>query len=229
MNTTMIDEILSRTLEDVHLSRGERRSLREAFEGLSMDPHDLNHVRNRAFQLALERAACAGDTRLVAWLHDVIKLIDTLRAEPRQQPSCEALFSPGTACLERLVALISATQHVADICVYTITDNRISDVLLDAHRRGVKMRLITEDSKTWDTGSDIEKLESAGVKVEDDHAASLMHHKFAIFDRTTLVTGSYNWTRSAASSNQENLVVTSHEPLVKAFSAEFERLWTAFS
>lgn len=44
----------------------------------------------------------------------------------------------------------------------------------------------------------------------------------------SLATGSYNWTRSAASSNQENLIVTSHPPLVRDFAAEFERLWDAF-
>jgi cardiolipin hydrolase len=55
-----------------------------------------------------------------------------------------------------------------------------------------------------------------------------MHHKFAIFDRTYLVTGSYNWTRSAASYNEENIVVSDDRRLVSAFSGTFEKLWEKF-
>ena len=55
-----------------------------------------------------------------------------------------------------------------------------------------------------------------------------MHHKFAVFDRKVLLTGSYNWTRSAASENQENLIVTEAPGLVRSFAAEFDKLWAAF-
>lgn len=47
-------------------------------------------------------------------------------------------------------------------------------------------------------------------------------------DRRLLVTGSYNWTRSAAERNRENLAVTDDWRLVAAFGEEFERLWTEF-
>ena len=56
-----------------------------------------------------------------------------------------------------------------------------------------------------------------------------MHHKFAVFDGRTAVTGSYNWTRSAARVNQENLVVSDDPRLVKPLVEEFERLWEKFS
>ena len=56
-----------------------------------------------------------------------------------------------------------------------------------------------------------------------------MHHKFTVFDGATLVTGSYNWTRSAANANQENIVVTADRALVDAFEAQFEKLWRQFA
>ena len=52
-----------------------------------------------------------------------------------------------------------------------------------------------------------------------------MHHKFALFDGTVLLTGSYNWTRSAAAQNNENLIVTNDHRLATAFSSLFDRLW----
>ena len=51
------------------------------------------------------------------------------------------------------------------------------------------------------------------------------HHKFAVIDSERVVTGSYNWTRSAAEHNEENILVT-HDPRVaRRFQEEFDRLW----
>ena len=52
-----------------------------------------------------------------------------------------------------------------------------------------------------------------------------MHNKYALFDNRRLLTGSYNWTRSAAKCNEENFIITSDAKLVKAFSCAFEQLW----
>ena len=47
------------------------------------------------------------------------------------------------------------------------------------------------------------RLARSGIAVAFDSSPHHMHHKFAIFDLTRLLTGSYNWTRSAAESNEE--------------------------
>ena len=228
MDREAIDRLLTQTLEDIHFSRAERHEVRRQLEDFARGPHDLNMVRNRGFALASERVSSEKDRLLLEWLRELVRVVDSQRPRTQEGVSCQALFSPGTACLERLVAMIHGTRRSLDACVYTITDDRITRPLLEAHDRGVKVRVITEDSKALDVGSDISRIEAAGVPVEDDDAPSLMHHKFAIFDGVSLATGSYNWTRSAASSNQENLIVTSHPPLVRDFAAEFERLWEAF-
>ena len=55
-----------------------------------------------------------------------------------------------------------------------------------------------------------------------------MHHKFAIFDASVLLNGSYNWTRSAFQSNRENLVTT-HTSLVTKFAKAFDAMWNDFA
>jgi phosphatidylserine/phosphatidylglycerophosphate/cardiolipin synthase-like enzyme len=52
-----------------------------------------------------------------------------------------------------------------------------------------------------------------------------MHHKFAVFDASLVLTGSYNWTRGAAIENEENVIVSGDPRHVTAFSRAFERLW----
>ena len=52
-----------------------------------------------------------------------------------------------------------------------------------------------------------------------------MHHKFAVLDGGTLLTGSYNWTRGAAEKNYENLVLLEEPSLVAEFLGQFEKIW----
>jgi cardiolipin hydrolase len=54
-----------------------------------------------------------------------------------------------------------------------------------------------------------------------------MHHKFAILDEEVILTGSYNWTRSAAHYNHENILVTNDAAVVARYRDCFENLWPA--
>jgi phosphatidylserine/phosphatidylglycerophosphate/cardiolipin synthase-like enzyme len=93
----------------------------------------------------------------------------------------------------------------------------------------VAVRIITDNDKAFDRGSDVERLARSGIDVCVDRTSHHMHHKFAIFDRKRLLTGSYNWTRSAASSNEENFIIVDNPRLRSSFQDEFDRLWKEFS
>ncbi len=136
-------------------------------------------------------------------------------------------FSPGSQCRDALDKHISETNLTLDICVFTITDNHLRDKILDASNRGVKVRIITDNEKMEDIGSDIEYFSRNGIPVKIDNTKYHMHHKFAIFDGKQLATGSYNWTRSAFTMNNENLVVLGHRKIVTSFQKEFEQLWSS--
>jgi phosphatidylserine/phosphatidylglycerophosphate/cardiolipin synthase-like enzyme len=84
---------------------------------------------------------------------------------------------------------------------------------------------VTDDDKSYDRGSDIARFEKAGIPVKTDNSPAHMHHKFALFDRKLLLTGSYNWTRSAANHNHENVIVSSDPRLIAPFRTMFDRLW----
>lgn len=144
-------------------------------------------------------------------------------------PASYAFFSPGPDCLGHIVNRFLAARSTVDVCVFTITDDRISRAMLDARRRGVTIRVISDDEKSGDLGSDIPRFREAGIEVRIDHSPFHMHHKFALFDRTRLVNGSYNWTRGAADSNEENIIDTGDAGLVRAFAGEFEKLWAKFA
>jgi len=146
-----------------------------------------------------------------------------------EQPKiAEALFFPRDGNIDRILGYLDSCVKTLDVCVYTITDDRISSLMVKLHRRGVQVRVITDDEKSIDLGSDIATLSSVGIKVRMDNGKSFMHHKFAILDNMVLMTGSFNWTRAASQENQENIIFTNEKNLVVEFHNEFNRLWEQF-
>lgn len=221
--------ILHQTLEDQLISRGERSALLKVLSEVDASQATLDVYRHEAFDLAREIIATAVDkTQVFDWLEEVIKLL-----KPTQSPIdtviSEAYFSPGDEPRNRIRSLLRQARASVDICVFTITDDDISEVIAETHNRRVAVRIITDDHKSDDTGSDIDKLQNIGIPVAYDDSPFHMHHKFATFDKSIVLCGSYNWTRSAADSNEENIVISNDPQLVKTFQQLFNKLWTRYS
>jgi phosphatidylserine/phosphatidylglycerophosphate/cardiolipin synthase-like enzyme len=232
MNLEDFKMFLRASLADHQLSRGERRALSQTLEELKFDPAELDLLRRSAFELVREQlAGVPQSTPAVDWLEDVLKLLGRgagSPTSPARGPLSEAYFSPGDACRNRISGLFREAKTSADVCVFTITDDRITGAIVDAHRRGVRVRIITDNDKAFDVGSDIEMLQAAGIEIRPDITDHHMHHKFAIFDGALLLNGSYNWTRSAADYNEENIVVTTDPQLRQQFQQMFDKLWEKF-
>jgi mitochondrial cardiolipin hydrolase len=222
MNPDPIRDLLVRSLQSVHLSRKDRQALAEALE--DGDDRARRAVRQRAFELARETGGSIEISPLLEWVEAVVEA--TFRAERTPvADASEAHFSPGDACYRRIAGLFDRAERSVEVCVFTITDDRISDAILAAHARDVAIRIVADNSKALDLGSDIERFERAGIPVRVDRTEYHMHHKFALFDARFLLTGSYNWTRGAADSNEENIIVTPDAHLVRSFATAFEGLW----
>jgi cardiolipin hydrolase len=226
MNTEELDQALRATLEDGRLSRSERQALAHVLSETPLDAARSSQLRARAFVLARERTTEPRALEALGWVEELVKLLAHAQL-PSATGSSRAYFSPGEACLSAILGQLGAARVTLDICVFTVTDDRIARAILAAHARGVSVRVITDNDKQYDGGSDIEQLRGAGIALKVDETEHHMHHKFALVDGTTLLNGSYNWTRSASAFNEENLIVTSEPGLVSAFSRQFAQLWDA--
>ncbi|MFZ5636166.1 MAG: phospholipase D-like domain-containing protein [Pseudomonadota bacterium] len=227
MDFAELDRVLRESVVDGVLDDEEKFELRAIGSGLSRDR--VRYLRNRAFDLVRERwnAPEAAPPELLRWLEQVIRTLDAGADPPPVE--AQAWFAPGDDCLRRLRELCLGAKRSIDVCVYTISDDRLCEALIDAHLRGVAVRILSDDHKVHDVGSDVLRLRARGVEVRLDDSAFHMHHKFALFDGLRLASGSFNWTRSASEGNEENLVVTDDARLVRAFAARFERLWAKFA
>jgi phosphatidylserine/phosphatidylglycerophosphate/cardiolipin synthase-like enzyme len=217
---------LDATLADARLSDDERRVLVHTLREASPPEDGLRQLRNRAFDLVRARTADPEQLSLLKWLEGVVRAIDTGRGtDSGMAVRSQAFFSPGTACLQAIRQQLRAAKRSVDLCVFTLSDDRITAEVLAAHRRGVSLRCISDNDKEFDLGSDIGQLRAAGIPVAVDRTEAHMHHKFALFDGARLLNGSYNWTRSACEFNEENLVLTNDPSLVRRFADEFDTLW----
>lgn len=215
---------LAQSLADRRLDDAEKRDFALALREAAPGHEALSQLRNRAFELARAQLGQAEGQELLRWLEGVMRAIDTARV-PAAPARSHACFSPGLGCLDTIVSHLRGARRRVDLCVFTLSDDRIAHEVLGAHRRGVALRFITDNTKEFDAGSDVARLRAAGIPTAVDRTDAHMHHKFAIFDGSWLLNGSYNWTRSACEHNEENLVATNDAALVRQFQAEFDALW----
>ena len=218
-----MDEIINRlkqSIEDEIFSKDDKRSIKDLVSKSSLSPHQLNFLRSKVYELGNEKATDANYRFILEW---VKQANSALRTKPRD--IAEAFFSPGESCRAAITQQIEKSIKQLRICVFTISDDRIANAIVLAHRKGVDVRIITDDDKSLDVGSDIQSLAREGIAIKMDNTPNHMHNKFMVTDERLAITGSYNWTQSAARFNNENIILVSEAGVVKSFLNEFDKLW----
>ena len=144
-----------------------------------------------------------------------------------------------------LLSYIKSAKKSIDICVYCISCFEIADVVLERHKVGVRVRVITDLSMEIAHGSQNPRFmkdgmltateckafinsflfEIIGIRVQVNKPPFLMHHKFFIIDDELICCGSFNWTSQAVTGNNESVIVTNDSWAVQPFVTEFKKLW----
>ncbi|MDX2287164.1 MAG: phospholipase D-like domain-containing protein [Bacteroidia bacterium] len=226
--STNLEALFRQAFEDGIFTKAERQALAQILleEPLTDQARSVLHAK--VFGIAAESMGDPGDRRILEWLETATRLLHPGRQAPAQPSGTQVYVSPGTECLHAIQSMLRSAREQMDICVFTISDDRITEEIFACHARGVQVRIITDDDKSLDDGSDIRRLARGGVPVRMDRTEYHMHHKFAVADQARVLTGSYNWTRSAAEYNEENLLITSDPAAVRRFSELFGELWEQF-
>ncbi len=111
---------------------------------------------------------------------------------------CECYFFPNPSNEQRVVNMFRTCKKSLDIAIFTFTRDSIAQAILDAHQRGLKIRLLGDDGNSKVKGSDVRVLASVGIPCKTDNNARFhMHNKMAIIDNSVVITGSFNWTNQA--------------------------------
>ncbi|XP_046644496.1 mitochondrial cardiolipin hydrolase-like [Daphnia pulicaria] len=134
-------------------------------------------------------------------------------------------FSHTTTGFRQLLSHIKSARKSIDIAVYCISCFEIADVVLQRHKVGVRVRVITDQSMEIAFGSQNHRFMKDGIRVHTNKPPFLMHHKFFIIDDELLCSGSFNWTSQAVTGNNESVIITNDPWTVEPFCAEFQKLW----
>ena len=147
--------------------------------------------------------------------------------------STQAFFSADQELVPVISDEIQAAEESIHLAIYTFTQADIRDALYDASLvRGVEVLLCADAGQSYTLDDQQKALrilrDSAGVdvRVADGFGGGIMHHKLAIIDQHTVLTGSFNYTRSANEINDENLVILSSPDLAIRYEQAFQDLWT---
>lgn len=129
----------------------------------------------------------------------------------------------GDPCDALLAEAIGAARRVVRVQAYLFTSAPLAQALRRAHERGVEVRVILDQSQVSDRYSVATYLRHAGIPVAIDRKPAIAHNKVMIFDDRAVFTGSYNFTKSAATRNAENGILIQDDP---ALARAYVENWT---
>jgi phosphatidylserine/phosphatidylglycerophosphate/cardiolipin synthase-like enzyme len=139
--------------------------------------------------------------------------------------------------------LLSTSNEQVNLALFVFSEPALGHVLQTQHQRGVKVQgLIDRQFAYREYSSALMLMGVAGdnicqtaqtgfqplatIGVPTLPTGDLLHHKFAVIDRRTVITGSHNWSNAANYSNDETLLAIEDNSTVAAhFDREFDRLY----
>ncbi|WP_024634251.1 MULTISPECIES: phospholipase D-like domain-containing protein [Paenibacillus] len=126
-----------------------------------------------------------------------------------------------------LIQVIDDAQDTLDISIYSLTERNITNSIINAQQRGVKVRVITDRSQSEgeSQAERIHQLLDKGIEVKENTHSGLMHHKTTIADRSVVTTGSFNYSTAATKYNDEVLVVIHDNAIAEYWSDVFQEMW----
>jgi phosphatidylserine/phosphatidylglycerophosphate/cardiolipin synthase-like enzyme len=142
--------------------------------------------------------------------------------------------------------LLAGARDRADLALFVFSSQQLGNRVSALHDRGVAIRLLVDPGFSNRYFSEV--LDLLGMELPDHRclvqgenqprqsgidgvgtprlaAGDKLHHKFAVLDNRRVITGSFNWSPSAAHKNDETVLVIDSPLLAAHFRAEVDRLW----
>ena len=137
----------------------------------------------------------------------------------------EVCFSPKGGCTDMIIKTILAAKKSIYVQAYSFTSAPIVRALIAASARKVKVSILVDKSNVSTieptcVGRDrtaMSLLPGTKVWYAVDKAHAIAHNKIMIMDENTVLTGSFNFSGAAESSNAENMIRLIGAPRAKLY------------
>jgi phosphatidylserine/phosphatidylglycerophosphate/cardiolipin synthase-like enzyme len=149
-----------------------------------------------------------------------------------------------------IARVLKAATRTVDLALFVFSEQNLSNILASRHQQGVQVRALIDSGFIYRDYS--EGLDMMGVALANPQCryeqgnqpwrqaiatvgtpqlaeGDILHHKFGLIDKRTVITGSQNWSSAANHNNDENLLVINNSTVAAHFQREFDRLYQTAS
>lgn len=184
----------------------------------------LTNPKKAAYNRVYNRTTVGCGTLVILALVVVVFLVVIATAEEfKSQGTTDVYFSPNGGATEVIVHEINAARSEILVQAYSFTSKPIAKALVEARKRGIKIEAVLDKSQRKEKYTSADFVAHAGIPTYIDASHAIAHNKIIIIDRSTLITGSFNFTKAAEEKNAENmLILKGNKPLVDRYIRNFE-------
>lgn len=166
-------------------------------------------------------------------------------------------FSPTSTRIPRsqsvngaIAKTLGLARHTVDLALFVFSEQSIVDALAQRHQQGVQVQALIDPNFAFLNYS--EALDMLGTQLPNRKCqveagnrpwtnpistvgtpilppGDKLHHKFAVIDDRTTITGSHNWSAAADTQNDETLLIVENPTVAAHFVREFDRLYQGAS
>jgi phosphatidylserine/phosphatidylglycerophosphate/cardiolipin synthase-like enzyme len=140
-----------------------------------------------------------------------------IRRSSADETVWQVCFTPEENCSDEIVSLIETAKSTVFLQAYTFTSSQITNALLRAKKRGVRVEVILDKSARIAKYSSGDILANKGIPVFIDSVHTTAEDKVILIDEETVVTGSLNFTKPALEGSAGNLLILRHKFIVKKY------------
>src|SRR5215813_13417351 len=135
----------------------------------------------------------------------------------------ENYFSPPDNVMDKIIAQVNLAQKSVRFMIFTYTDQGLSAAMIQKAKAGVTVEGVIENRGA--SQGALVPLFCAKLPVKTDGNKYTLHHKVIIIDDSTVITGSFNFTKSADDSNDDNIIIIHSPPIAALYNQEFGRVY----
>lgn len=139
------------------------------------------------------------------------------------QVEIDVLFSPEGGCADRIIDEIEKAKRRILVQMHFFTSKPIGDALAEAKKSGVEVEVVLDGSQEKGRFARWRPLYRDGITVYFDTKHATANNKIILIDNRTIITGSYNLTKSAEEDNAENvLIIKNHAKLFEKYLENYK-------
>jgi phosphatidylserine/phosphatidylglycerophosphate/cardiolipin synthase-like enzyme len=161
---------------------------------------------------------CLGVLATVSWWQSV-------QAQPQPAEILAIYFTPPAGAASGLIKQIDGAKKSIKVMAYGFTATNLAEALVRAKRRGVDVGLIQDEKSAQNNRETLPILLAAGIDVRSDGKHAIQHNKVMLIDDDIVITGSYNFTKSAEKRNAENIMIVRSNYAAKRYADNWKLHW----